>query len=276
MHRFPPTEASRLALFGGVYGNRKALEAVLADTEAAEVGARGCCGDVLGGFGDSDRVLDLVAGACWAWIAGNHEHEAARGSADCGCGFACPVDAGLTAAVVAATVASLSPARQPALAALPTTAILPTPGGDLLLCHGSPERQNEFLRADEDGARLLAWLDQYGCVGLVASHTGVAWLRDLGDGRFAANCGSAGRPEDDGDPRVTWLLATWDGAWHLALQRTAYDHQAAASDCRARGIDPRLSEQLVTGRWAYGREAVAGDLALRAAGRLPRTLVVPR
>jgi hypothetical protein len=79
---------SRIAVFGGVYANPYALDAVLADARGRGCEQRFCLGD-LGGFGaDCDGVWPRLLDAGVRCIAGNYDVAIGRGDEDCGCGYA--------------------------------------------------------------------------------------------------------------------------------------------------------------------------------------------
>lgn len=94
--RAAPRPAARhdgpVAVFGGVYSNHLALEAVLRD--ARERGAEGlyCLGD-LGAFGPNpDKVPPLLRAEDVVVLKGNYDDSLARGLDDCQCGYTDPRD----------------------------------------------------------------------------------------------------------------------------------------------------------------------------------------
>lgn len=247
-------DADACAVLGCAYGNHRALRACLADAGGLPALS---CGDMLGFCGRGDLACEMLRDAFAAVIAGNHEREAAAGSALCGCGFADPADERLSCLASAAQLDGLSAEDQAWLAGLPTTAVVRLRGGSLLLAHGSPERVNEFLYAQTlDRDRARRWLDAAGAQVLAVSHSGLPWIVELGDGRLAVNCGAAGKPDHDGDPAVHYARVSFASGAAAEIRRVAYDHAAAVAELLARGADPRFANVLASGVWAWGTGAL--------------------
>lgn len=259
------TAATRLAVLGCAYGNVPALAACLDDAIAAGAGIAVFAGDALGFCGHAAEIVALVRTRCAVVVAGNHDQEGAAGSTLCGCGHADATDEALSCAASARQGEGLDDEDRSWLAALPPSALVTTPAGAVLICHGSPERTNEFLYgARFDAVRVGRWLDASGAVGLVCSHTGLPWRRVLPDRRWAVNCGSAGKPDHDGDAAVHYALIDVASAT-IAIRRVVYDHRAWVARLIGEGFDERFLAPLLTGRWAWGSRGIpAGELAQEA------------
>ncbi len=246
-------DARRVAVMGCIYGNVPALAACLDDARAAGCDAVLCAGDVLGFCGHAREVLALVERSCAVVIAGNHEREAVAGTGLCGCGLTDPDDEARSCRASAPQADGLEADDLLAIACWPEQAVVETAAGALLLCHGSPDRINEFLNAD-DSERMRGWLDAAEAQVLACSHTGIPWIRDLGDGRLAVNVGAVGKPDHDGDAAVHYAVT--DPAIPAAtIRRVVYDHVSWAARLIGEGVDPAIAGQLVTGRWSYGTAA---------------------
>src|SRR5207302_609650 len=85
-------DATRIAVFGGVYSNHLALTAALADARRREVEAVYCLGD-LGAFGPHpDRTVELLQEWGVVCIQGNYDHSIGNELTDCQCGYSDPRD----------------------------------------------------------------------------------------------------------------------------------------------------------------------------------------
>jgi diadenosine tetraphosphatase ApaH/serine/threonine PP2A family protein phosphatase len=246
-----------IALMGGVYGNVPALRACLADARDMDAQLHAFLGDMTGCCGHSDETAELVKRHFQVVIAGNHEQSAARGADACGCGYASAQDEALGCKAHRFSLGSLSAANKAWFGVLPEKALIRTDLGSLLLCHGSPERINEFLYEDRlVDARLESWLTGHGAVGMACTHTGFPWIRKLGaplGARFAVNCGTAGKSDNDGDPAVHYaLLLPAAGTYIPQIRRVEYDHEAWAARLACEGVDPVFIEPLRTGFWTFG------------------------
>ena len=209
-----------LALLYDVHGNLPALEAVIADAEAA-----GVDGWVLGGdyalFGgwpaetvERLRTLDRAS-----WIRGNGE----RWTADPDAAPDNPVVPG----AVAAARAALGEATVADLASLPFS--LPLEG--TLVCHGSPLSDVRSFEPD-DGAEDEELLDGTDAPRVIFGHTHLPFARTSAGGVALVNPGSVGMPFD-GDPRAAYALLAGDG--HIEHRRVGYDHAASAERVRSIG-----------------------------------------
>jgi diadenosine tetraphosphatase ApaH/serine/threonine PP2A family protein phosphatase len=136
---------------------------------------------------------------------------------------------------------------------LPPALRLSLDGREVLLCHGSPRRANEFLWESSTSDAFLAWLlDASHADALCVSHTGLPWTRELPGGRRVVNVGAIGRPANDGDPRVVYAILSSSpdgGAPVVEWRRVAYDHSALAAEMREEGLPEEFAETIETGWW---------------------------
>ena len=211
-----------LALLYDVHGNLPALEAVIADAEAAGAGGWILGGDyaLFGGW-PAETVERLRTLERASWIRGNGE----RWTADPGAAPDNPLVPGATAA----SRAALGDDRVDDLASLPFS--LPCEG--ILVCHGSPLSDVDSF-APEDGDRDMELLDGSDARRVLFGHTHLPFARTSAGGVELVNPGSVGMPFD-GDPRAAYALLGDDGA--IEHRRVEYDHAASAARVRAIGED---------------------------------------
>jgi diadenosine tetraphosphatase ApaH/serine/threonine PP2A family protein phosphatase len=209
------------AVLYDVHGNLVALEAVLADAEAA-----GASSFVLGGdyasFGpwpletaerlDALPALVRIRGNVDRWLLEEPEAPAAAKS------FLTPA--------LAAARDSLGPELCERLHGLPARGEL----DGVLVCHGSPLSDTEsFAPEPQTGEdRLLAGESERT---ILFGHSHVQFMRGGPDGTLLVNPGSVGMPVD-GDARAAWALYD-DGAF--VLRRTEYDVERAVAQMRTFG-----------------------------------------
>src|SRR5438093_10096632 len=87
-----PADTNSIAIFGGVYSNHPALNALLNDVQRREITRVFCLGD-LGAFGPKpDKVFPLLRDAGVETIPGNYDNSTGNGLADCQCGYTDPRD----------------------------------------------------------------------------------------------------------------------------------------------------------------------------------------
>ncbi len=246
----------RIAVFGGVYNNHRALEALLDDAERRGAEALYCLGD-LGGFGPNpEKVRPLLEQGAVATIQGNYEESLASGREDCNCGYTDPRDNHFARLSYGYTERNCSEAFKGWMGGLPTRRRVAVGQRELLLVHGSPRRINEFLFESATPVPFLeTLLDQERCDAILCTHTGLQWHRRLPSGRDAVNVGVLGRPANDGRTNVWYALLeerelpSGKSDLDVELVPLAYDHQGLAEEMRREELPEEFVETILTGWW---------------------------
>jgi diadenosine tetraphosphatase ApaH/serine/threonine PP2A family protein phosphatase len=238
-------------LFGGVYNNHLALEALLAEAPC-RAPAIFCLGDV-GAFGPHpDRSVELLRDAGVPIVQGNYDRSVGLRRGDCACGYTDPRDNRYAALSYAYTFRNTSERNKDFLAGLPSEIRRTGPRGErVLLCHGSPRKQNGFLWESLSPDPFLArLLDDAGCDVLAVTHTGIPWKRRLPGGRLVVNVGAIGRPANDGRTHVWYAVLDLSGeAPDASFYPLCYDHERLAAEMRAEKIAEPFAETVETGWW---------------------------
>jgi predicted phosphodiesterase len=244
------SEATRLAVFGGLYSNYLALEAALNDARARRVDAVYCLGD-LGAFGPyPNRVFPLLREHGVSCIQGNYDHSIGNELADCQCGYSDPRDNYFARLSYQYTLVHTNPANRSWLRGLPAQARLQLGKYRLLLCHGSPRRTNEFLWESTTSMAFLEYLVTTHEVDVVlGTHTGIKWHRRLHGDRHFVNVGVLGRPENDGCTNVWYALVEARPDFRVEFVPVAYDHERLAEEMRSEGLPEEFVETVLTGWW---------------------------
>ena len=258
-----------VAVFGGVYSNHLALRAVLDDARERGAGALYCLGD-LGAFGPNpDRVPPLLLDAGVTVVRGNYDDSLARGLEDCQCGYTDPRDDHFARLSYRYTFRETSECWKRWMGTLPAELRVRLGGHEVLMCHGSPRRMNEFLWESTTSTDFLVHLaDARGADVILATHTGIPWIRELPGGRLFANVGCIGRPPNDGRTDVPYALlrpAADGGPPEAEIVRVGYDHGALAAEMRDEGLPEAFVETILTGWWPTCVEVLPA--AERRAGR---------
>jgi diadenosine tetraphosphatase ApaH/serine/threonine PP2A family protein phosphatase len=244
------SEHRRIAVFGGVYSNAPALEAMLADVRRRDVEAVFCLGD-LGGFGPHpDRVYPLLRQAGVRVMQGNYDQSLAEGRSDCACGYTDPRDNHFARISYEYTLRRTSAENRAWLGTLPAGFRVRLGERRVLMCHGSPRLVNEFLweTTTPDGL-LRRMLDAHDADVLLCTHTGIKWRRTLADGRETVNVGVIGRPENDGAPDTWYTILTAGSELGVEFVPVRYDHEALAREIEREGLPQEFAETIRTGWW---------------------------
>lgn len=241
----------KVVVFGGVYNNHLALEALL--DKAHEHGAEAlyCLGD-LGGFGPHPlKTWELLEGSQIRTLQGNYEESLSSGREDCNCGYTDPRDNHFADVSYDYTAANSSPEFNQWMGELPRHRRIAVGERQLLLAHGSPRQINEFLFHSTSPVPFLeVLLNQAQADGFLCTHTGLHWHRRLASGRDAINVGVIGRPANDGRTHVCYcLLEAQDGELKVDLLPLEYDHHALAREMRREELPEEFVETILTGWW---------------------------
>jgi predicted phosphodiesterase len=233
------TTGMRVAVLSDIHGNLPALEAVLAEVDAAGVDAIVLNGDLADGPLPAE-TLDLLEelGERAIWVGGNGD----RWLAEAFDGRYRPTG-GDVDGLIGWAATRLLPRHRDRLAALPLTVSLDVDGlGPVAFCHATARDDNEMILVDSPIERY--W-DAFGGLGeqvVVVGHSHMPFDR-LADRRRVVNPGSVGMPYGHGG--AGWALLGPD----VVLRRTGYDPASAAQVLGAStmpGIEEFVAENVLT------------------------------
>jgi diadenosine tetraphosphatase ApaH/serine/threonine PP2A family protein phosphatase len=240
----------RTAVFSDVHANLEALDAVLADIQAARVDAVYCLGDVIGYGADPGPCLRRVQAACSVILLGNHE-------------AALLDESWLRRMNPAAAQALRWTARQ--ISAQDLTEIGSWPvvraSADARLVHGTPndpaafhylqgrfDLENAFRAFPEPlcfcGHTHVPLLAEESGPGLIRVQPGSA-IEFENEKRYLINVGSVGQPRD-GRPQARWVLVE-DKPARAEIRSVEYDVAAAQAKIRRAGLPEVLAARLSEG-----------------------------
>jgi predicted phosphodiesterase len=238
-----------VAVFGGVYNNSPALEAVLDDATRRGCTKFYCLGD-LGGFGPHpDRVFPILQERGVIVMQGNYDHSIGHALPDCGCGYTDPRDNHFAQLSYEYTQKKTSEIWRPYLRTLPPEIRETWAEKRVLMAHGSPRKVNEFLwESTTPDAFLRRLLDEKQADVLLVTHSGIPWVRKLDRG-LVVNVGAIGRPANDGRTEVWYSIINIGDEITAELVPVAYDWQLLARQMREEGIAEEFVETIETGWW---------------------------
>lgn len=268
-----------LLLFGGPYGNRQALDALLDEAEALGIppGRMICTGDLAAYAADPQPVADRLRDAGVPVVMGNVEEALAEDAADCRCGF----DKGslcdaLAAAWYRHADAALDADTKRWMGELPRRIEFALAGRRFAVIHGGVERINRFVFPATPAGEKRAELALAGTDAVIGGHSGLPFTDRFGD-RLWHNAGAIGLPANDGTPRVWYgLLNPTSAGIAVAVRALSYDHGGAAARIRAVGLPDAYALALETGLWPSDDVMPAADRARRGRPIRPSETLWPR
>jgi predicted phosphodiesterase len=243
-------DTDRIALFGGVYNNHVALQALIDDARRKGIGHFYCLGD-LGAFGPfPDKVFPILRENRVTVVQGNYDHSIGNDLSDCRCGYTDPRDNYFAQISYDYTQKNTSTEFKAWQKALPEQIRLKFNSKKLLLCHGSPRMTNEFLWESTTSSHFLAkQFDDYDADILLTTHTGLHWQRTLESGKQFINVGVIGRPENDGKTNVWYAILSAEDDVKVEFVPLFYDERRLAEGMASENLPAQFIETILTGWW---------------------------
>lgn len=237
----------RLALISDVHANLPALEAVLAAVRRRGVDGVLVAGDVVGSGPHPAEVVEVLAEHGVTGVRGNVDRkvlalaEHPRRLPDI-------VAEGKRKSNYAWTAMQLERAQRQWLAALPARRSWQVEGVEVLVVHGSPVDDTDYLYPSLTPLGLAERLrGEPAPPVLVCGHSHIPFARRIGS-TLVVNCGSVGRPVD-GDPRASLALLEVDGTGRVRarIERVAWEVGRTAADVASRQVPGALPQEYLRG-----------------------------
>lgn len=232
--------AMRAALIADVHANLPALRAVLDDAAGIGCETVWCAGDVVGRGPHPNEVVEMLRALDIPTVQGNWDEAVGMDRESSGAVFAGAEAEEQGTASLAWTQRVISDENRAWLRNLPTSQRFSVDGRSILLFHGSPLKQTEYLWADRPSryfARIASdEADDLFCFG----HTHESFHRVVGQGHFVA-AGSVGCGLD-GDARARYAVV-YIGQPDVAIgfRNVEYDQRSVLAALR--GLE--MSEDLL-------------------------------
>jgi putative phosphoesterase len=237
----------KIALLSDIHANLPALEAVMERIDQETWDGIYCLGDLGGYASQPNEVQALIMSRGIPTISGNYDSNVGHDAEDCGCHYVKPFDIEMSNRSFFWTREATTPENKDWLRSLPSEIRLVEGDTRILLCHGSPISNTEYLFVE----RSDGYLSQF-CPGgksdaeaevIAFGHTHVPYHRVVKGVHFV-NTGSVGRPKD-GDPRAGFCsLVVGEGTLVAEQIRVEYDVEAAAIRLVEAGLPSYFADYL--------------------------------
>lgn len=192
----------KIAVMADVHANINALREVLKDIEGQDVDRIICLGDLVGYATFPNEVINLIRENDILTIQGNYDESVAEDLMACGCDYDDAKKMEQAGMSLFWHQEHVTPTNKEWLKNLPKEKRLEIEGRDVYLVHGSPRKNNEYLKRDNEA--IYEILDEYDFDILLCGHTHKPYFKAIGD-RYVVNAGSAGKPKH-GNPRATYII----------------------------------------------------------------------
>jgi putative phosphoesterase len=241
----PEAKPAVVALIADVHANRHALEAVFADIDRRGIRETWCAGDLVG-YGASPReVVDLLRRRAVPCIAGNLDRRLFRVA-----GPDAPRKEGppsLKRLTHLWTWDQLGPGARRWLRDLPDALRFDRAGWRVLVVHGSPASDEEYIDAGTGRKRLRALAKLARADVVVAGHAHVPFV-ERAAGTWFVNAGSVGRPEETPSWACYAILTLAPKVLDVRHVEVPYDADGAAASVRLAGLPKAYANMILTGR----------------------------
>lgn len=235
----------RIAVIADIHGNLPGLQAVLADIENRRVERTFCLGDLVGYGPWPNEVVELLRASPVHCVQGNYDQSVGEELMACGCDFSSAEAARVGDISLNWTIDATSDQNKAWLRELPAARRLELAGQRLLLVHGSPRQNNEYLTADYPEDQLQAFLEEAAADILCCGHTHLPYHRQIG-GKHVINAGSAGKPKH-GNPNVVYQIVELGARVAVTTVEVPYDFELTASEIEKAGLPPEFASIIRTG-----------------------------
>lgn len=229
----------RIAVIADLHANLPAVRAVLDDVLTLACETIWCVGDVVGRGPHPGQVIDELRRLDVPTVQGNWDEAVGLRREHPGVTWDSPEAEAAGRASLAWTIAHTTEERRSWLRQLPAAHRFSVEERSVLLFHGSPQRQNEYLWNNRPSRVFARISSDQGDDLLCFGNTHEAFHRVVGKSHFVA-AGSVGCGSID-DRRARYAVIDMAGAELIVNFRSvAYDHLAVEAAMQAAGLEPSL------------------------------------
>jgi len=245
-------KSGKILLFGGVYSNLQALEAIkkVAEDQAISNENIICNGDVVGYCAQPEEVVNFVKDWNINCIAGNVELQLAEGKDDCGCDFnegsRCDI---FSKQWYPYAQSRLSVDSINLVKALPEIITFEYEGFKVGVVHGSAFETAEYIFKSTDWALKQRNFDKLNVDVIVAGHSGLPFYDRKSDLHWI-NPGVIGMPANDGNTSVWYaILEIINGKLTVKHHQLLYEYKLANNMMVNEKLPVAYAKTLLTGIW---------------------------
>ena len=242
----------QVLVFGGVYGNLQALEALIKVAEEKNIPKSNiiCTGDVVAYCAQPEECVQLMRSWEIHCIAGNVEIQLSTGQDDCACDF---IEGGrcdtFSKNWYPFVRSQLSEASLKWMRQLPEFLRFKYSEKSVLVVHGSYHYTSEYIFKSTEWKTKQNNFDDSSADIILAGHCGLPFSQEE-SGKHWLNPGVIGMPANDGTSRV-WFVMLDDHAQQFNYQHLPllYDFKKANDLMLAKQLPEAYAKTLITGVW---------------------------
>ena len=239
-------------LFGGVYSNLQALEALKAIAEKENIPAENCIctGDIVGYCAQPEETVQLLKIWKAKGILGNVEIQLGENAEDCGCDFTegsrCD---GFSKLWYPFAQSKLSKNSIEYLATLPDHLTFTYAGKKAIVVHGDYFNVSEFIFKSTDWEIKGKNFEETQSDVIIAGHCGLPFNQEKDD-KLWLNPGVIGMPANDGSPQVWYaILDDTDGVLKYSHYNLDYNYKLTNKLMQNGLLPEEYARTIITGIW---------------------------
>jgi len=233
-----------LAVFSDIHSNILALNHVLEDIEKQGYDRVYCLGDLVGYGPRPNEVIETLIASGIQTVMGNYDEGVGYEKGDCGCAYVTEEEKQDGQKSIEWTTEQVTPQNKRYLRTLQDKIEFTVNGYKILLVHGSPRRNNEYLYEDRPERSLTRMLESLDADILVCGHTHKPYHRIV-NGIHIINEGSVGKPKD-GDPRACYAVIELDETISVEFRRVEYPVASVTEEIIKAGLPRAFADALLT------------------------------
>lgn len=202
-----------------------ALESVLADIQNKEVDFILCTGDLVGYAPFSNEVIERIRQVHVLSVQGNYDEAIGNRKHICGCDYNDKKQLEIASLSVGFTNEAIRSGNREYLKQLPQELTLKMGSLSLLLVHGSPRRNNEYLFGNSSAVEEVVQnlIEDV----LICGHTHIPYYQVV-QGKHVINSGSVGKPKH-GNANATYVIVEVTGSKvDVQIREVVYDVEQTA------------------------------------------------
>ncbi|MDO6595389.1 metallophosphoesterase family protein [Oceanihabitans sp. 2_MG-2023] len=242
----------KVLLFGGIYSNLQALEALKAVAEQKGIVPENCIctGDIVGYCAEPEETVQLLKLWKAKSILGNVEIQLTEGEADCGCDFTAGSRCdGFSKLWYPFAQSKLSKNAIDYLATFPDHITFNYANKKVTVVHGDYFNVSEFIFKSTDWSIKQRTIEATNSDVIVAGHCGLPFYQQKNN-KLWLNPGVIGMPANDGTPQVWYaILEEVHGEMKFTHHNLDYNYKLTNTLMSNGFLPEEYARTIVTGIW---------------------------
>lgn len=234
----------KIAIITDIHSNIFALEAVLEDIKNKGIENIYCLGDLVGYGPFPNEVINLIKENNIPTIQGNYDQSVGEDLFACGCDYKDGKTMALGTKSLHWSQENTTDENKKWLRELPEKIEFEVKGRKILLVHGSPRKNNEYLY--EDSKELEEIADIIRANIMICGHTHKPFHKNV-DGIHMINAGSVGKPKH-GNPNATYMIIdVYSDDIKTQIVEVLYDYEKMATAIEDSEIPSEFADKIRNG-----------------------------